>query len=576
MKIPQNSSNRKLDQKLLEISTLFEFSQTLNSSLDIPSILDNMMLAAMGKMMLSRSAVLFHTTNNHYTVRGVKGLSGNLINLNVQIDNPIRSPLLHSKEKEDSPFRHFLAENKLELVLPLNSRRKFSGLMALGAKLNGETFSSEEIQFLESLNNIALQAIENALGFDEVNAVNRKLDIKIQELKALFEVGHQLNGFFEESVILKQFSYSLMGQLLINQFFVTFMKNGKFSVIYARGSQFGSNDAAQLLKRFISLKLERSKDIIKCSQDHYESLYKAGVRLIVPMNSQNTTSGYLFLGDKLDGLPLAENQYDFLITMANLALMALENARLFKETVEKKKLEEELNVAHAIQKRLLPAGMPNIRGYDIHGFNVSSKQVGGDYFDILKINDNEYILTIADVSGKGMPASLLMSNLQAGLQILSYENKPLSNITYQLNNLIYNNTSVEKYITFFILKMNISGGEYEYVNAGHNPPYIFDDKGNVTSLDIGGIILGMMANMPYETGYGKLAPKQCLTMFTDGVTEALNPENEEYGEKRVINFFTANYKQLNAKNLNDKLFNELNAFSPIQTDDITVLTLKRL
>jgi len=384
------------------------------------------------------------------------------------------------------------------------------------------------------------------------------------------KVGH-------EQDILKQLSYSLMGQMLINQFFVALRVENKLEIVYKKGSGF-SDEKLDICREFCSTIPDLAEPLpVNEDNERFSILYDIGVRLIVPLTMQNNIGGYIFLGGKLDNSPFSRSNLDFLATLANMAMISLENARLFIETLEKKRLEEELNLARTIQNRLLPAQMPEIKGLDVHGQNTPSRQVGGDYFDIIQLNDHEYLFTIADVSGKGMPASLLMSNLQAGLHSLYAEDYPLDQMTLKLNNLIYKNTTIDKYITYFIIKLDTKTGEYEYVNAGHNPPYIFHRDDTFIALESGGIILGMMPDTPYKTGSGKLISGDCLTMFTDGVTEAMDPDSIEFEEKGVIAFFKKNAKKYSSKELNTMLFKELSEFAqddPTKGDDVTLLTIK--
>ena len=325
----------------------------------------------------------------------------------------------------------------------------------------------------------------------------------------------EFNHIFEQEGILKQLSYSLMGQMLINQFFIALKTDDTLKIVYKKGSLFTTEKLNKCMA-FCNQIADILQPVILNENNQYEQLYRMGVRAIIPMNIQNENGGYIFLGDKLDKSEINNNNLDFLTTLGNMTMISIENARLFKETLEKQTLEEELNLAKNIQQRLLPSKMPDIANFDIHGFNLASKQVGGDYFDVIRLNKHTYILTIADVSGKGMPASLLMSNLQAGLKTLSFENNTLAEITLKLNNLIHSNTSIEKYITFFILKINTSNGKIEYVNAGHNPPLLIAADNSCRKLEKGGIILGMMKDVSFETGYDTLSRGECITMFTDG------------------------------------------------------------
>lgn len=566
----------QMDQKHIELSSLFEFSQTLNSSLDLKSILDNLLFMPMGRMMVGKGMILLSEGNMQCKIATVKGLNEELINQTFTYPNRPVDVVLLKEEKDFKQLPEKLKHYKFKLIIPIRLMNEIKGMIVLGPKLISKDFTEDEIHFLSSIGNIAAPAIENAQIFQKLNSVNHKLDQKVQELNTLFEIGSELNRVFENEEILKRLSFSLMGQMTINQFFVAVKDDEtNLKVVFKKGSYFSDEIIQNCIKS--ALPDSNAAVIIDDAQKKYKSLNCDGVKLIVPMVIQDEIKGYIFLGEKFNKAPFTESDSEFLSTLANIAIISLENARLFEETLEKKRLEEELNMAQQIQAMLLPAFMPNIARYDIHGFNVPSKHVGGDYYDVLKLNDNEYIFTIADVSGKGMPASLLMSNLQAGLHTLYSENHSISEITYRLNNLIFRNTSIEKYITFFISKIDLLANKLEYVNAGHNPPYLFSNDGNFKELKEGGIIIGMMENMPFETGVVEFEKDSILTMFTDGVTEAMSPGDVPFDEFRVIEFFQNNLKTATTEQINKKLVEELYSFAgdPTKDDDITILTIKR-
>lgn len=566
----------ELDKRLLELSALFEISTSLNASLELKSILDNILLVPMGRMMISKGIILFHAHDSEFEVRQLKGLSQSLAGKMVPIESFPNAPLLISKNKSNAPWIQWLGETRIELVIPVTGSMHFRGLIGYGKKLSGQDYTEDEIRFLTSLGNIAAQSIENALMVSKLNLANRSLDQKVQELNTLFEIGRELNQFFERPAILKQLSYSLMGQLLVNQFFVALMLDGKLKLVYRKGSLF-QTDQIDNCKKICEGLNKLSSPVLTMESPKYDHLAKLGISVIVPMIHQNTVNGYIFLGDKLDRSEFTSANLSFLSTLANMVIIALENSRLIRETIEKERLEEELNLAKSIQSRLLPESMPELEKYDIHGLNLPSKQVGGDYFDIIRISHKEYLFTIADVSGKGMPASLLMSNLQAGLHSLAGEQYSLDQTTSKLNKLIHRNTSIDKYITFFVLKLDLESGNFEYVNAGHNPPYLFSGGPKPLSLEDGGLILGMMPEAPYQLGRGKMKSGDLLVMFTDGVTEAMNAEEEEFGENGVISFLNRQPDDLNSEELNMSLLESLNTFSlddPNLSDDITILTIR--
>lgn len=568
----------ELDKRLLELSALFEISTSLNASLELKSILDNILLVPMGRMMISKGIILFETDEGTFEVKQLKGLSHSLLSKKIPIDTFPNAPYLISENTTKAPWVQWLGDTRIELLIPLTGSIHFKGLIGYGKKLSGQKYTEDEIRFLTSLGNIAAQSIENALMVSKLNLANRSLDQKVQELNTLFEIGRELNQFFERPDILKQLSYSLMGQLLVNQFFVSLKTEQKLEIVYRKGSLFKSDRIKDCTKLCSGLETLNSPIILR-DQKKYAHLIDLGISVIVPMAHQNTVNGYIFLGNKLDQSEFTEANLSFLSTLANMVIIALENSRLIRETIEKERLEEELNLAKSIQSRLLPERMPDLDGYDIDGLNLPSKQVGGDYYDIIRISHEEYLFAIADVSGKGMPAALLMSNLQAGLHSLASEPYTLDQTTSKLNKLIHRNTSVEKYITFFVMKLNLNSGEFQYVNAGHNPPYLFNGSPEPVSLEDGGIILGMMPEAPYQLGRGKLNPGELLVLFTDGVTEAMNADEEEFSESGVISFFQNQTHHFSSKKLNESLLNALNTFSkedPNLSDDITILTIRAL
>ncbi|NOX89972.1 MAG: SpoIIE family protein phosphatase [Calditrichaeota bacterium] len=567
----------ELDKRLLELSALFELSQLLNSSLNLKSILDNILLIPMGRMMLSRGIGLLKKENDQFKIVNVKGVSKDWLDKTVEIRNFPDEPLLVSEFESDFKWVGFFKELQIELLLPLLFQDENKGIIGFSRKLNAQPFTIDEIDFLSSLSNIAAQAIENALMFEQLKKLNRSLDQKIQELNTLFEIGKELNQIFDEPGILKQLSFSLMGQMLVNQFFIVLRKKSEWQLAFNKGSLFPQAACKKVLS-FCDQLSSLKEPLMVHDESDYSGLKKLKIQLVVPMDIKGKVEGFIFLGPRMDQKPYDQLQLEFISTLANIAMISIENSRLIQETIEKERLEEELNIARSIQDRLLPSGIPAVTDYDIHGLNIPSKQVGGDYFDIIRLNEEEIIFTIADVSGKGTPAALLMSNLQAGLHTLCDEHYTLAQITSKLNQLIFRNTSVEHFITFFILKLNCPTGKFEYVNAGHNPPYILHPDQSITELLTGGLILGVMQNVSYEMGYGQFNRGDLLLMFTDGVTECMDPDQNDFSEQRVIEFLKTHGNKLSSKAFNELLVERLDQFAGgfPQMDDITLLTVKRL
>jgi sigma-B regulation protein RsbU (phosphoserine phosphatase) len=253
----------------------------------------------------------------------------------------------------------------------------------------------------------------------------------------------------------------------------------------------------------------------------------------------------------------------------------MENRRLFREALEKHKMEEELDIAREIQRNLLPQKFPSLSNFDIAAVNVSSKQVGGDYYDIIELDENDCVVAIADVSGKGVPASLMMANMQAFLQVICRQNIPLDIATGLINDLISKNTTDGRFITFFWGTLNNLDKTFEYVNAGHNPPLLIRD-GKIIKLEIGGMILGVMKTlMQYRSEKIQLMKDDVIVMFTDGISEAMNKKGEEFSDA-ALEKLSLELVGDTSENIMKKIQSEVQKFTDgaNQSDDITLVVIK--
>jgi sigma-B regulation protein RsbU (phosphoserine phosphatase) len=248
---------------------------------------------------------------------------------------------------------------------------------------------------------------------------------------------------------------------------------------------------------------------------------------------------------------------------------------LFLEELEKQKMEEELELAREIQQNLLPQTLPRFSNFDLAAINMSSKQVGGDYYDVIALDDDRFCVAIADVSGKGAPASLLMANIQAFLQVICRQDLNIVESTALINDLISANTSDGRFITFFWAVINNEEKKMTYVNAGHNHPLLIRD-GEIKKLNKGGMILGVMeTTIPYDSETIDLQLDDVIVLFTDGISEAMNKESEEFSDERLEEN-SVKLSSLSAKEILDGIKNEVTDFTKgaSQSDDITMVILK--
>lgn len=195
--------------------------------------------------------------------------------------------------------------------------------------------------------------------------------------------------------------------------------------------------------------------------------------------------------------------------------------------------EQEVAEARAIQHGLLPGSIPQCPGYEIAGAWQPAQTVGGDYYDVLPFDGSKLGLCIADVAGKGLPAALLMSNLQAAVRGLASPLLPPAGLCERLNSLVCHNTGLDRFITLFYAQLDAPERMLHYVNAGHNPPFLLHADGSHERLETGGGVLGIFPELDFQTGSVRLAREDCIVCFTDGITEARNGEGEEFGDVRL-------------------------------------------
>jgi sigma-B regulation protein RsbU (phosphoserine phosphatase) len=575
----QLQSNIEVDKRLFELTSLFEISQILNSSLELKQVLTNMLFIPMGRLMITKGIILLKE-NSDFIIKIAKGVSEKLTLDKFTSEEVVTDsyflPKVHRFPKRAKKYVDFMSTHNFSISIPLITQGKVAGLLLFGSKLNKKGFTEEELNFLESLANISTPAIENAAKVQEIIGINKELDQRIQQLKTLFDIAQGLSATLDTNKIEKLLTYALMGQMLVNHYVILIKENLNSVRIESKGfnkepmenllddlSQFSNLESAQLISDFTDSKLKNR-------------FSRLGARIFIPMRHQNKMLGLILLGDKINKQPYTPIDLEFLSTLVSQAVVSLENARLFKEALEKQKIEQELQVATNIQKKLLPREIPDIPGFDVWGKNIPSKEVGGDYFDIIKIDEHNFALTVADVSGKSVPASLLMANLQAALRIIIKEQMPLNQMVVKLNDLIYHNTDLDRYITLFVGILNSYTNEMDYVNAGHNPPLVISENGEVQFLEEGGIILGMLPEYPYSMGKITFKSNDLLLCYTDGINEALNMKDEEFGEERLTAYAVENRKKT-TKQLVESLISEIKIFSKgvEQSDDITLLLAKK-
>lgn len=306
-------------------------------------------------------------------------------------------------------------------------------------------------------------------------------------------------------------------------------------------------------------------------------MHRVRSMMAVPLQTGDRVIGLIYVDNGSIIRPFSQEDLDLLTVMANVAAIRIEHARLAEIEQSEKLLELELAQASEIQAALLPLEAPACDGYDLAGYNLPCRTVGGDYYDFVPYRDGRLAVMVGDVSGKGLPAALRMASLQARVQMLGETNPDPASAVTLLNRSLSERAPVGKFVTFFYAVLNPATGDLEYTNAGHNYPLLLRRDGSVEELAGGGMVLGLFPMAPYEQRSTKLEPGDMLALYSDGVTEACDPAGEEFGEGGLEKFL-ATRKQERCSGVVKTLvehvrnWNKANSFS----DDFTIVLLRRL
>jgi sigma-B regulation protein RsbU (phosphoserine phosphatase) len=297
--------------------------------------------------------------------------------------------------------------------------------------------------------------------------------------------------------------------------------------------------------------------------------------IAVPIVSGGTVIGALNLeSDTLDAFSDADVEY--LEFFAVAAAISIEKAVVHREMLEKHRIEQQLRIAKDVQLALLPAASPALDGYDIAGTNVPTWEIGGDYFDYLPQPDGRLGVTIADVSGKGVAAALIMATFRAALRAQRVRHMTLDAIAGRLNRILLDSMDRSRFVTAFYGLLEPRTGEFGFTNCGHNPPLLLRAGGTRDLLASGGPALGMWHGATFEPGAAAVLPGDTLVLYTDGVVEVMSPSGEMFGVDRLEDVIRRRRTD-SARDLVDAVVEETRAFAGRRgyEDDFTLVILRR-
>lgn len=398
---------------------------------------------------------------------------------------------------------------------------------------------------------------------------NSKLKIKDLKLKSLLEITNAINSNLGKGELFRIYTEVLKEQLNIGKL-ALYIFDGKWDW----GLSFGI-DETDFIPHDPSTLFELT-DISEISMKTEGLLGQFDV--VVPVYHKDKPLAFVLIGDLIEEAIMISpiiKHLPFIQTLTNLIAVAIENKNLAKENIKKEKLKKELEFASEMQSMLLPTALPKNNYIEIAAYYQAHQEVGGDYYDFIQINPDELIFCMADVSGKGISAALLMSNFQANLRVLAENTDSLTDLVSKLNDKVLENAKGEKFITFFVGKYNKNNRVLKYINAGHNPPILVNDN-TVSHLKTGCTGLGMLDVIPsIKEGIINISKNAVLCCYTDGLIELENDELEPFEMDRLSDLVLENQEQ-STQTLNAVITENLNDYKQNQNyiDDIAILSCK--
>jgi sigma-B regulation protein RsbU (phosphoserine phosphatase) len=330
-----------------------------------------------------------------------------------------------------------------------------------------------------------------------------------------------------------------------------------------------------LINKQTPLFLNSIKKMVK-SGSLVSHLIESNCQLVIPLTDKGYLIGVIATSPKVANFRYTYEDISLFSVLANQVVVSLNNTKLYAESLEKQRLEEELAVARQIQLNLLPKSVPEHDYYEFAAFNHPSRQVGGDYYDFLKTANGNICVVVADVSGKGVGSALLVARLQAVLQSEGQRGNPIHTMISGVNDFLVNSTSADKFVTMFYAELNCDKRNLNFCNAGHNYPFIVRKNNSIEYLEEGGLLLGVVPRTQYQFASVELNKGDVLVIYTDGLSEAFNDKGEEFGEKRLIE----TVREANSKSAQFicghmiKTVHQFSANTAEEIDDMTVVVVK--
>jgi sigma-B regulation protein RsbU (phosphoserine phosphatase) len=585
-----NLSNEARERLLFAIQSLCEIGDQLSSTEEFESSSNAILHLIMGTVVISKAAVLlFDEDKTELHIGASRGIEDTSIRLKLPqlVLKALhhRSSAIRLSEPQNEVMQKFFEENESTLVdlhshvwLPLNVKSRFLGVITVSRKFMNQDYEDVDLELLNIISQQLSIALNNFYLIRDLKQTNFQLNRKLLEQETLFDLGIAISSIMEQHELADTILLNAVGLTDASSGFLALYRDGKLEM------ESSINIAEELQTSYCDFAHSTMQNLEDdCFLDNSDSdeMRQLGIHklLMVPVAGQHETQGVIGLADKesRDGIDnFVESDVRLLTNFGSQAGVAIENAKFYAESLEKERLERELSVAATIQRNILPDKPPTIENLEIAATTLPSRFVGGDHYDFIQ-RGNSYVFTVADVSGKGIPAALLVSTLHATQKALLDTDQSPESLVSKISESIYNSSTSNKFITYFLINYIPEEKRIVTINAGHNPPLIISEDGVLRKLTKGGLVLGLMPKVVYESEETPIKPGDLLVTFTDGVTEAMDVDDEEYGDERLEALILAN-RTKSAQEIFDIVMSDVQEFAKgaPQHDDITLVIFKFL
>jgi sigma-B regulation protein RsbU (phosphoserine phosphatase) len=587
--MPENDELR--EKLLLSLKALAEFGEHLSSGEGLDKISRTLLHHILGIIIASKGAIfLYDPVTSLFKLiagRGVELTGGIRVseeeakallvyNLPFSIGDPPGS-LSSFFEREKETFSRLQSH----IVAPLIVRGELIGLLSIGVKFMGASYAESDYDLMMVIANHLALGLYNFRLVSELKELNFELNKRVLELETLYDLGLTIASLRELSTLEEEVLIRAVGLLDAKAGLLVVKADEEGYWVGAKFGVSGLKEGEYLPSEGMLAEVERSRSPLIFEGDGQINKWLPGKKFMaVPMKVSDKFLGTIIVADKESRIinkemDFSEGDERLLLSFANQAAVALENAELYQKSLEKERMEKELEMAAEIQRSILPRESPDIPGLEIEAITKACCYVGGDYYDLIPLADHRIAIAIADVSGKGMPAALLVSTLHAALRVQIDFLPDITLLTSSLNNVISESSTPEKFITFFLSVLDLKVGKLYSVNAGHCYPRLIRAGGKVEELKKGGFLLGIFPDVKYEMEEKKLCPGDLVILYSDGVTEATDSSDEEYGEERLLSLVRRE-RGLPLKKLKEKIIDDILFFTGDKpfSDDLTLVLVR--